>query len=289
VTDAPKKARRDHAREVAREMREKERKRRLRNRILLQVGVVVAIVAVVGAGYLLYTSSIKAPVDGPANMASDGILLEGDGSGNIVAVPNAGTPAGEDPTPTDQSTMTKTANITMYVDYLCPVCGAFEGTNAQQIGTWVSAGIATVEIHPISILDRSSQGTRYSTRAANAMACVANYNPNAYFQANTALYNAQPAEETPGLTDDEIISALAGVSASSPEIEQCIADETYSDWVTAATTRTRSAIPNSTLAAVTGTPTVIVNGQQYTGSVTDAQAFSDFIRTAAPELFSSSN
>jgi protein-disulfide isomerase len=286
VTDAPKKARRDHAREVAREMREKERKRRLRNRIIAQGSVVLGLVAIALIVVLVVQNSVKPPVDGPANMASDGILLQGDGTGNIVAVPNAGTPAGEDPTPTDQTTMATTVNITMYVDYLCPICGAFEGTNAQQIGTWVSAGIATLEIHPISILDRSSQGTRYSTRAANAMACVANYNPNVYFQANTAMFNAQPAEETTGLTDDEIIATLSDISATNADIEKCIKDETYSDWITAATVRTRSAVPNSSLAAVKGTPTVIVNGEQFTGSVQDATAFSDFVKKAAPSLFS---
>ncbi len=278
MTDASKKARRDHAREVARELREQERKRRKRNRIFLQGGVILGLIAVAAIVVVVVQSGVKAPVDGPANMASDGILLQGDGSGNIVGVPTKGTPAGSDPTPTDQKKLTTPVNITVYVDYFCPICGAFEGANAQQLGTWVAGGQATLEIHPISILDRSSLGTKYSTRSANAMACVANYNPNAYFQANTAMYNNQPKEGTEGLTNADIIKVLAGAKASSAAIERCINDGTYEDWVTQATNRTSTGpIPNSSLTAVKGTPTVIVNGEQYTGDVTDANAFATFV------------
>jgi protein-disulfide isomerase len=284
LTDATKKARREHAREVAREMREKERKRRFRNRLIAQASVILGLIAVAAIVIFAVQASVKPPIDGPTNMASDGILLEGDGTGNIVAVQNAGTPAEAEPTPTDQTKNADKLNITIYVDYMCPFCGAFEGSNAQQIGTWVSSGIATLEVHPISILDRLSQGTKYSTRAAGAMACVANYKPDTFFQANTAMFNGQPAESSEGLTNQQIIDVLAGANATNPDIETCIKDGVYMDWVTAATERTRSAVPNSDLTAVQSTPTVIVNGQQYTGSVEDAAAFSEFVQGIAASL-----
>jgi protein-disulfide isomerase len=37
-------------------------------------------------------------------------------------------------------------------------------------------------------------------------------------------------------------------------------------------------LPNTTVSAVTGTPTVLVNGQQYQGSLTDAGAFAAFVQ-----------
>jgi protein-disulfide isomerase len=286
VSDASKKARRDQAREHAREMREIERKRRRRNRLLVQGGVVLALIAI-AAIVVLVVSSIQpkpaGPSAGPKNMLSDGILLTADAttSGDIVAVPTAAIPSKGKPTPTDVSKHADTVNIVTYIDYFCPVCQAFEQANQQQIGTWVSQGLATLEIHPISFLDRSSLGTRYATRAANAAACVANYQPDVYFQVNTAFYANQPAENTVGLSNDEIISLLTQAGATDSHIAKCVKDETFSKWVAAATTRVNDPLPNSNVAGVTGTPTVLVNGIQYTGQVNDTAGFSDFVTSIA--------
>ena len=60
-----------------------------------------------------------------------------------------------------------------YIDFMCPVCNQFEQAYGETIQSLVDDGTITLNIHPISILDRESQGTEYSTRAANAMYCVA--------------------------------------------------------------------------------------------------------------------
>jgi len=288
VSDASKKARRDQAREHAREMREVERKRKVRNGWIIRGSVGLALVAVAVVTILIFNSVRQAEIEaaipkpGPANMISDGILLQGDGSGNIVAVPTAAIPAGGDYTPTDLTKYADTVNIVTYVDYFCPICQSFEQTNAEQLGTWVSAGAATLEIHPISILDRSSLGTRYASRSANAMACVAQYDPNRFFQATTAMYASQPAEGTSGLTNEEIASVLAGAGVTDLDVVKCINDETFKQWVTDATARTNvGPIPNSDLARVSGTPTVLVNGYQYPGAVNDASAFAEFVSAVA--------
>jgi hypothetical protein len=65
------------------------------------------------------------------------------------------------------------------------------------------------------------------------------------------------------------------------EVASCVTSETFSQWVSKATLRTNGPIPNSTLTGVTGTPTVLVNGIQYTGAVDDAAAFSAFVTAIA--------
>jgi len=288
VSDASKKARRDQAREHAREMREQERKRKVRNGWIVRGSVGLALIAVAVITVLVFNNVRQAeiaaavPKPGPQNMISDGILLQGDGTGNIVAVPTKAIPAGGKPTPTDVTKHADTVNIVTYIDYFCPICQAFEQTNAEQIGTWVSGGAATLEVHPISILDRSSLGTRYASRSANAMACVAQYAPNSFFQATTAMYASQPAEGTAGLTDKEIASVLAQAGVTDLKVVDCINKETFKQWVTAATERTSTGpIPNSELARVGGTPTILVNGYQYPGAVDDANAFAEFVSAVA--------
>jgi len=288
VSDVTKKARRDQAREHARELREQERRRKVRNGWILRGSIGLALIAIAVVTVLIFNNvrqaqiEAEAPKPGPANMISDGILLQGDGTGNIVAVPTPAIPAGGDYTPTDITKYPDTVNIVTYIDLQCPYCQAFEQTNAEQIGTWVSGGNATLEVHPISFLDNVSQGTRYASRAANAMACVAQFDPNRYFQANTAMYANQPAEGTAGLTNAEIASVIGQAGVTSLDVVECINKETFKQWVTDATARTNvGPIPNSELTTIKGTPTVLVNGYQYPGAVDDATAFSQFVAAVA--------
>jgi len=183
------------------------------------------------------------------------------------------------------------ANIRIYVDYLCPFCGDFETTNGEQIATWVESGAATVEIHPIAILTGRSAGSQYSLRAANSAACVANYSPDDFYAFNSALFVDQPEENTVGHSDSDLqeIVRSAGVSTSLSEIDTCIEDETYKSWAIAATDRaTTGPIPNSPLDAIASTPTVLVDGKQYQGSLEDPNEFAAFVLQSAGESYSTS-
>jgi len=272
-----KSVRRDAARERAREARTKEQARRRRNRRLGVSGIIVGSLVVVAAVVLVIANSVQPAGPGPRNMASDGILLIGQ-DGKIVPVASKATPAGGTPMPTEQDE--SVANITVYSDYMCPYCNQFETAQMDQIEQWVQDGSATLELHPFSLLDRVSLGSKYSTRSAAAAACVANHDPNAFLAYNTSLYENQPSESTKGLTNDKLASLAKNAGATNSEVTSCITGQDFAGWVADATNRVMNApIPNSSLDKVTGTPTVIVNGKQYSGSLTDTEAFASFVRT----------
>lgn len=284
--------RREAAREKARILREQQRKRERRNRALIVTGVtvVVALIAAVIIGIVVQNTKPAGP--GPANMASDGIVLTAGEDGGIVAVETPALAAGEAPTPTVPDESGEVANIVMYIDYLCPFCGQFEATNSESIRTMVESGAATVEVHPIAILTNKSAGTQYSLRAANAAACVADSSPESFFDFNAILFENQPEEGSTGLTDDEL-KALAeevGVSNGST-IDTCIDDVQFRSWVQEATNRALTEpVPNTDpeLPSVTGTPTVLVNGQQYGGALEDPQEFQAFVLQATSATFNDS-
>ena len=285
--------RREAAREKARILREQQKKRERRNRALLITGVtvVVAVFAAVIIGIVVQNTKPAGP--GPQNMASDGIVLTAGEDGSITAVETPALDAGEDPTPTVPDESGEVANIVMYIDYLCPFCGQFEATNSDSIRTMVESGAATLEVHPIAILTNKSAGTQYSLRAANAAACVADSSPDSFFDFNAILFENQPEEGTSGLTNDELKSLAeeAGVSSLST-IEQCIDDVQFKSWVQDATNRALTEpIPNTDpeLPSVTGTPTVLVNGQQYGGSLEDPQEFQAFVLQATSATFNDSD
>jgi hypothetical protein len=63
----------------------------------------------------------------------------------------------------------------------------------------------------------------------------------------------------------ELVSASGATNVEL--IESCIKDETFANWVSAATARAMSTGPlpvrNSEIPLVMGTPTVLVNGKEY--------------------------
>lgn len=142
-----------------------------------------------------------------------------------------------------------------YVDFMCPICGNYNDTYADTVHDLVEQGEITLNIHPISILDRASQGTQYSTRSAAAAYCVADANPDAVYPFVQLLFENQPQESTPGLTDDE----LAGYAsdAGAPDAADCIAGDEYHDYVSQMTEKT----PVQPGAQGIGTPTVMLNGE----------------------------
>jgi protein-disulfide isomerase len=269
--------RRDYARELARLEREKRQKAQARNRILIRAGVTVGIVAILGgiAGGVWLATRPEGP--GPANMISDGILLTGS-DGEVTAVETPGIEDGDTPVATDPSDYDVPLHIVTYIDFGCPFCNLFETTNSQTIEDLVASGTATLEVHPIAILDDSFLGARYPSRAANAVACVAAYEPASFLDVSDAFFANQPAEGTEGLDNGAIVELVKGAGVDSGEVNSCINDERFKGWVTLATERaTDGPLPNTDLEKVNGTPTVIVNGVHYQGSLEDPDAFTSFL------------
>lgn len=258
--------RRQHARDVARQKQESERKRRLRNRIFLQGGLGLGALAIVAIVILVVVNmnsggSAVATTAGPKNMATNGILFEGSG-GRVAPVTTAGVPAGGTAKPVATSNPDGTAKVVMYIDWACPVCKQFEAAYSKQILSLVAQGKATLEIHPVSILDSHYPGSHYSSRAANAAACVANYDPGDFLAVQTEFYDNQPAEGTSGLTNARIKALVVAGGVPDPKVATCIDDETFAKWVTSETNQALGD-PALTTNGSFGTPTVLVDGKKW--------------------------
>ncbi|PPG90739.1 hypothetical protein C5C00_01840 [Rathayibacter rathayi] len=280
-----KNVRREAAREKARRLREQQKRRDRVSRFALQGGLAVVVIAIVAIVVFAVTSSIRPAGPGPANMASDGVVI----GENMVAQTSPPVAADATPTPSVSDTSTGTVDIRVYLDYLCPYCGQFEMTNGDQIKEWVTSGAATVEIHPIAILTTRSNGTKYSERSANAAACVADSSPNSFFGFNSLLFANQPKEGTDGLSNAQLkdYAAQAGVEDAA-SVNSCIDDQSFVSWVRSATERaTAGPLPGTDIPAVTATPMVLVNGKAYSGSLSDPDAFSSFVLSAAADSYSS--
>ena len=272
-----KNERRAQAREQARRMQEERRRKERVKKGLTIGGIIIAAVAVVAIVAIVIVNSIRPAGPGPENMASNGIVI-GEG---FEAVRTAATPAEGEPTPTEPRD--DIIQIEIYQDYMCPVCGTFDEANRATLEQLISTGAATVEIHPIAILDRFSLGTKYSTRSASAAGCVAEYAPDKFWDFNSAMFDNQPAERTAGLSNEEIVGLAeqAGIDTSGG-LADCINDARFASWVEGATARAATQpLPGTDGVVADRTPTVLVNGQKYPGAAGDAAGFQAFITAAA--------
>ena len=259
-----KNQKRQEAREKARALREEQSKKSKRNKIIIQSSLAVGVIGVIALVTVLIISSLRPPGPGPANMQSDGIKI---GEGLIAERTPALLPD-ELPVPSEANADGVPA-INIFVDYSCPACAQFESIYGELLRTWAESGTATVEYHILSFRDAQTAGTRYATRAANSAACVAEFSPDQFFTYNDLLLRSQPLPPTSyELTDDQLLQLVAAAGAGNiDQIEACITDETFSNWVSQATARAMSTGPlpvrNSEIPLVVGTPTVLVDGKQY--------------------------
>ncbi|MDX2376605.1 DsbA family protein [Microbacterium sp. LRZ72] len=195
---------------------------------------VAVVVVLVGAGAVVVWMNNQASAPGPAPDAAivneeTGAIAVGDGE-TVVAT---------------------------YIDFMCPICNQFEEIYGETLNELVADDSITLEYHPVAILDNVSQGTEYSTRAANALYCVAESSPEAVTPFVQAMYANQPAEGSAGLTDEQIIEIAETAGATG--VTECIEGGTYERYVA---TQTANMPADETGAR--GTPTVLVDGERLT-------------------------
>ena len=202
--------------------------------VVVAVGLFIAKAGVGGAYQNYGSGDYKAP---SAADESGGIFVGKDGIAG-------GSEANED-----------AVRIDLYEDPICPACGAFNFYTGEELTALRESGDIALYYHPISYFDNTSRNTKYSTRAVNALATVAEYDPANFEAFWHALFLGQPEEGTKGLTNEEIaaIATEAGVSA---EAIAKIADGEFTEWVASVTEL-------ASKAGVGSTPSILLNGSMF--------------------------
>lgn len=272
--------RREDARAKALAMRQEQERRAKRNRLLAIGGLVVAVavlavvvIAIVrqGAeraeayGSVQYGGGEQTVVPSLDEVEAPATALEG-------GIPVSAAGVGE--TTEDATT------VEVYFDFMCPYCGQFDAANSADLEALAQEEGITVVYKPISFLDGTSQGTFFSTRAANALAVVADGSPEHVADFITAMYENQPEEGSSGLSDAEIGEIAEGVGVPADVVEQFTATvdgtyeattddgteeregtwRTFAPWVAAATEQA-----NTDLGGIS-TPSVLINGEKWPAS-----------------------
>ena len=214
-----------------------------RRSTLLKIGAAVVLIAIaVGIGLWAVLSN-----ESSTGSSSDVTVATDDNAFRITTAPAGSTPP---------------AVLTIAEDFQCPACRQLEEQFGPVLEELRNNPQVAVDYMPIAILDRMST-TDYSTRAANASACVAestatNGDFTTWLQFHNTLYAQQPSEGGAGLSDDQLNNLATQAGANN--VRQCIDDQQFADWVADTTQQ----------AAVTATPTVRLNGEDVQLSTPEA-------------------
>lgn len=271
------------AREKARLIREAQLKKDKRNKLLIGWGIVGAVVAILAVIALVVTTSIQqntpiadqGPVPANANTNGGVTLLANDQvkPTEPATVDMANVPAKPDALPNPvvapgaEAEEGQPVKVIAYIDFICPVCLRFENTYNETLTGLRNEGKISMEYRPLGFLDRQST-TNYSSRSANAAACVADQAPEKYAEYVNVLFENQPAEGGAGLSDDKLKSLASDIGA---DISSCVDDKTFRPYVKYSTELAANT-------GITGTPTVFIDGKQWNGTtdlVADIQAAID--------------
>lgn len=242
-----------HANQLAAE------KRRSRTITWTIVGVIAAIVAIIVVVTLM-NSSRSIPDAGPAPSAAtasggllfeEGVPVEGDSPAEVDATtveePDPDT-AGQMPTEVPGADQ---ADIIIYADANCVYCAQFDMENAEALDKLVEDG-HSLEYRTVNYLD--NPGTEnFSSRAANAMACVAEESPEHAMDYIHEVFMSYNTHQGAGLSNDELISLASEVGV---DINGCVSDNTFRPFVNFTTAKAIEA-------GIAGTPSIWVNGVQY--------------------------
>ncbi len=221
------------ARERLRAEREREKIRARRRRTAVVAGGIAAFLVAAGAVGVLVADRGRSTAGGPA-AAPSGATGKAD---LAVPVGAAGAPA----------------TLTVYEDFRCPACDAFERTYRPTLHRLEDSGRLKGEYHLVRLIDGNLGGTG-SLTAANAAACAQAAGDFRAF--HDVLYDNQPDEQQDRFSDTGYLLRLAGKVSGlrTPAFTSCVRSGRYDAWV-------NKSAKEFDAAGFGSTPTVLLNGR----------------------------
>jgi protein-disulfide isomerase len=145
------------------------------------------------------------------------------------------------------------STLTVWEDFRCPACQAFETAYRPTIHELVDSGQLRVEYHLVTLIDGNLGGSG-SRKAANAAACA--QDAGKFPAYHDVLYENQPKETDDAFADDSKLIELAGKvdGLDTAAFRTCVIDGRHSSWVVKSNNAFRSG-------GFTGTPTVLLGGK----------------------------
>ncbi|WP_181795726.1 thioredoxin domain-containing protein [Streptomyces sp. WELS2] len=145
------------------------------------------------------------------------------------------------------------STLTVWEDFRCPACQAFETAYRPTLHELTDAGELRVEYHLVRLIDGNLGGTG-SLRAANAAACA--QDAGRFREFHDVLFANQPKETDDAYAGNDRLIELAGKvkGLDTPAFRECVRNGTHDGWVD----KSHQAFKSGGFG---GTPTVLLDGK----------------------------
>lgn len=244
VSDMNDGANRDATKRSARERlqaeREKQKARDKRRRTLVVSAAVVGVLGLAAVVGLI-----------AANTGKGGSSAKG---GPLVAPSGA---TGKDALAIQTGKSEAPSTLTVWEDFRCPACKAFETNYRDTIHDLEAKGLLKVEYHLVTLIDGNMGGTG-SLKSANAAACAQDAGKFAPY--HDVLFDNQPEETDDAFGKNAKLLELAGKvdGLDTAAFRTCVEDGTHDSWVNKSQEAFRAG-------KFRGTPTVLLDGKDIFG------------------------
>lgn len=157
--------------------------------------------------------------------------------------------------------------VELFVDFQCPFCQRWETEYGDALATQATKadGDVLLKLYPLAFLKETDvlANPGASARAANAAACIADTGDATVLLefTKTVYANADPTEPDGQFPTEQLVE-FAQQSGASDQAVACIEDQTFIPYVQAVT-------QGSFKRGVSGTPTLVINGDAAENSFTD--------------------
>ena len=217
----------------AAELRAAQKKREARRRILTIGGVALAMILIVGGAIAVSLWQ----QDKDQKKLEQAVSAESD----------YGVAIGPTDAPHD---------VVIYEDFLCPFCGELEEKTRDDLARLAAEEKVQVEFRPFDLLSQAFGD--YPIRAASAFSVVLEKSgPEVAKKFHDLLYENQPSESAPdAVSNDDLVELAVEAGASEADVADAIRGVSNKDWVSEATAEAQKA-------GVTGTPTILLNGERF--------------------------
>ena len=216
--------------------REKQRSAEKRRRSLI---VGVSVVCVLGLAAVIGIVAANAGKDDGSDSAGPVVAPSGANGKDALVIP-----VGKD---------AAKSTLTVWEDFRCPACQAFETAYRTTIHELTAAGQLKVEYHLATLIDGNLGGTG-SRNAANAAACA--QDAGKFTAYHDVLYENQPKETDDAFAENSKLIELAAKvdGLDTAAFRTCVEDGTHNSWVVKSNKAFQAG-------GFSGTPTVLLNGK----------------------------
>jgi protein-disulfide isomerase len=149
-------------------------------------------------------------------------------------------------------------SVVIWEDFLCPYCGELERQTHEKLASLADQGKVTVTYRPFNLLD-----TDYSQQSLEVFAATRHTAGNdVAMTLHNLLYAQQPSEAGPFPSQSDLVALAVQAGADKTKVQDAIDNGDATRWADESTKAAAQA-------GVQSTPTVLLDGKEFTGRTVD--------------------